>query len=182
MGNFILGSFFRRFSPTQKVRLLMFGLDSAGKTTILYRMVMKETINTIPTVGFNVDTFKYKNLEFNCWDVGGTEKAKKMLIRHYFEQTQGLIYVVDSSDRERLEESREVLHNMLWEESMQDVPVLIYANKQDRQHAMTVTQISEKLGLQNLRGRKWQIQASVASQGVGLYEGMDWMAENINTK
>ena len=71
MGNYILGAFMRRFGSTTPCRLLMLGLDAAGKTTILYKMKLNETVNTIPTIGFNVETLQYKNLEFNCWDIGG---------------------------------------------------------------------------------------------------------------
>ena len=181
MGNYILGAFFRRFSSNIPVRLLMLGLDAAGKTTILYKMKLNETVNTIPTIGFNVETLQYKNLEFNCWDIGGQTKLRS-LWQHYFENTQGLIYVVDSNDAERLEEARESLHMILQDESMRDVPVLIYANKMDLPNAMTVPQISERLGLLCLRDRKWYVQASNAQRGDGLYEGMDWMAKNVNTK
>ena len=180
MGNYILGAFFRRFRSNEQVRLLILGLDAAGKTTILYKMKLNETVNTIPTIGFNVETLQYKNLEFNCWDIGGQHKLRS-LWQHYYDNTQGLIYVVDSNDASRLEEARESLHMILQEEAMRDVPVLIYANKMDLPNAMSVPQLSERLGLLNLRC-KWQIQASNAQRGDGLYEGMDWMAKNVNTK
>ena len=153
MGNYILGAFFRRFSSNIPVRLLMLGLDAAGKTTILYKMKLNETVNTIPTIGFNVETLQYKNLEFNCWDIGGQHKLRS-LWQHYYDNTQGLIYVVDSADAERLEQARESLHMILQEEAMRDVPVLIYANKMDLPNAMSVPQLSERLGLLNLRC-KW---------------------------
>ena len=128
-------------------------LDAAGKTTILYKMKLNETVNTIPTIGFNVETLQYKNLEFNCWDIGGQHKLRS-LWQHYYDNTQGLIYVVDSADAERLEEARESLHMILQEEAMRDVPVLIYANKMDLPNALSVPQLSERLGLLNLRC-KW---------------------------
>ena len=79
MGNYILGAFMRRFAgSTTPVRLLMLGLDAAGKTTILYKMKLNETVNTIPTIGFNVETLQYKNLEFNCWDIGGQFKLRNL--------------------------------------------------------------------------------------------------------
>ena len=72
MGNYILGSLLCRAGRSATpVRVLILGLDAAGKTTILYKMTRNETVNTIPTIGFNVETLQYKNLEFNCWDVGG---------------------------------------------------------------------------------------------------------------
>ena len=103
MGNYF-ASVLNRFQSKTPCRLLMLGLDAAGKTTILYKMKLNETVNTIPTIGFNVETLQYKNLEFNCWDIGGQFKLRN-LWRHYFENTQGLIFVVDSNDAERLDET-----------------------------------------------------------------------------
>ena len=171
----------RRFGSTTPCRLLMLGLDAAGKTTILYKMKLNETVNTIPTIGFNVETLQYKNLEFNCWDIGGQTKLRG-LWQHYFENTQGLIYVVDSNDADRIAESAESLNYVLSDESMSDVPILIYANKMDLPNALTVPEITDRLGLHMLRNRKWQVQASNAARGDGLYEGMDWLAKNVNTK
>ena len=156
MGNYILGALMRRFSSATPVRLLMVGLDAAGKTTILFKMKLNETVNTIPTIGFNVETLQYKNIEFNCWDVGGQDKLRP-LWQHYFTGTQGLIYVVDSNDESRIAESAESLHSVLNDEAMRGVPVLVYANKMDLPNALTVPQISERLGLVSLRDRRWQV-------------------------
>ena len=154
MGNYIFSSFFRRFGNTKPVRLLMLGLDAAGKTTILYKMKLNETVNTIPTIGFNVETLQYKNLEFNAWDIGGQHKLRS-LWAHYFDNTDALIYVVDSNDEERIMESAESLSNILEDEQMAGVPILVYANKMDLPNSMTVPQITEKLGLMTLRNRQW---------------------------
>ena len=87
------------------VRILMVGLDAAGKTTILYKLKLGEIVTTIPTIGFNVETVEYKNISFTVWDVGGQDKIRP-LWRHYYQNTQGLIFVVDSSDRDRVDEAR----------------------------------------------------------------------------
>lgn len=108
----------------------MLGLDAAGKTTILYKMKLNEVINTIPTIGFNVETFQYKNIEFNAWDIGGQMKLRGMWC-HYFDNVDALVYVIDSSDIERLQENAETLYGLLNEETLKDATVLIYANKQD---------------------------------------------------
>merc|ERR1719508_34174 len=89
----------------------MVGLDAAGKTTILYKLKLGEIVTTIPTIGFNVETVEYKNISFTVWDVGGQDKIRP-LWRHYFQNTQGLIFVVDSNDRERIGESLGVLEVM----------------------------------------------------------------------
>ena len=73
----------------------MLGLDAAGKTTILYKLHIGEVLSTVPTLGFNVEKVQYKNVVFTVWDVGGQEKLRP-LWRHYFNNTDALIFVVDS--------------------------------------------------------------------------------------
>jgi len=90
----------------------MLGLDSAGKTTILYKLKLGQNVSTIPTVGFNVETVTFKKVKFNVWDVGGQDKIRP-LWRHYFAGTQALIFVVDSSDHERIEEARTELMRII---------------------------------------------------------------------
>lgn len=111
-----------------EMRILMVGLDAAGKTTILYKLKLGEVVTTIPTIGFNVETVEYKNISFTVWDVGGQDKIR-LLWRHYYQNTQGIIYVVDSNDRERIEDAREELHRMLAEDELKDAIVLVMANK-----------------------------------------------------
>ncbi|CAB4436522.1 unnamed protein product [Rhizophagus irregularis] len=94
------------------MRILMLGLDAAGKTTILYKLKLNQSVTTIPTVGFNVETVTYKNVKFNVWDVGGQDKIRP-LWRHYYTGTQGLIFVVDSQDKDRIDEARQELHKII---------------------------------------------------------------------
>ena len=152
------------------MRILMVGLDAADKTTILYKLKLGEVVTTIPTIGFNVETVEYKNISFTVWDVGGQDKIRP-LWRHYYQNTQGIIFVVDSNDRERIDESsgcdnsgKEALNRMLAEDE------LIFANKQDLPNPMSVNQVTERLGLNQLRNRKWYIQAACATTGDGLYD------------
>lgn len=145
------------------------GLDAAGKTTILYKLKLGEIVTTIPTIGFNVETVEYKNISFTVWDVGGQDKIRP-LWRHYFQNTQGLIFVVDSNDRDRIGEARDELHRMLNEDELRDAALLIFANKQDLPNAMTVSEISDKLNLHSVRNRQWNIQATCATNAEGLYE------------
>ncbi|KAA0201026.1 ADP-ribosylation factor [Fasciolopsis buskii] len=125
-----MGNIFGRLFGKKEIRVLMLGLDAAGKTTILYRLKLGNSVTTIPTVGFNVETVTYKNVRFNVWDVGGQEKIRP-LWRHYYTGSQGLIFVVDSSDRERIEEARQELHKIANDREMQDAVILVFANKQD---------------------------------------------------
>merc|ERR1712196_206582 len=165
----------------KEMRILMVGLDAAGKTTILYKLKLGEVVTTIPTIGFNVETVEYKNLSFTVWDVGGQDKIRP-LWRHYYQNTQGLIFVVDSNDRDRIEDAREELTKMLGEDEMRDAVLLVLANKQDLPNSMPAAEISEKMGLNNMRNRQWFIQSACATSGDGLYEGLDWMSRTLSSK
>merc|ERR1712094_168594 len=107
----------QRMLGSKEMRILMVGLDAAGKTTVLYKLKLGEVVTTIPTIGFNVETVEYKNIRFTVWDIGGQDRIRK-LWRHYYQGTQGLIFVVDSNDRDRVEDAREELNKMLGEEEM----------------------------------------------------------------
>jgi len=173
-----ISSLFNRLFGKKQVRILMVGLDAAGKTTILYKLKLGEIVTTIPTIGFNVETVEYKNICFTVWDVGGQDKIRP-LWRHYFQNTEGLIFVVDSNDRERISEAQDELMKMLNEDELRDAVLLVFANKQDLPNAMNAAELTEKLGLNSLRGRKWYIQATCATQGQGLYEGLDWLSNEL---
>ncbi|XP_077424028.1 ADP-ribosylation factor 4-like [Vanacampus margaritifer] len=177
MGLTISNLFTRLFGKTQ-MRILMVGLDAAGKTTILYKLKLGEIVTTIPTIGFNVETVEYKNITFTVWDVGGQDKIRP-LWRHYFQNTQGLIFVVDSNDRERVVEASNELSKMLGEQELQDTVLLVFANKQDLPNALPVAELTERLSLNGLRNKKWHIQAACATQGSGLYEGLDWLSAEL---
>merc|ERR1712170_115490 len=159
-------------------RILMVGLDAAGKTTILYKLKLGEIVTTIPTIGFNVETVEYKNIKFTMWDVGGQDKLRP-LWRHYFENTNGVIFVVDSNDKDRVANARDELHKMLAEDELRDAVLLVFANKQDLPNAMSTAEVTDKLGLHSMRQRNWFIQGSCATSGEGLFEGLDWMSANI---
>jgi ADP-ribosylation factor protein 1 len=159
----------------------MVGLDAAGKTTILYKLKLGEVVTTIPTIGFNVETVEYRNISFTVWDVGGQDKIRP-LWRHYYQNTQGLIFVVDSNDRARFEDAREELHRMMNEDELRDAVILVFANKQDLPDAATAAEITDKLGLHTIRGRNWYIQSTCATSGDGLYEGLDWLSRALSGK
>merc|ERR1711990_1407405 len=180
MGN-LFTNIWKRMVGTREMRILMVGLDAAGKTTILYKLKLGEVVTTIPTIGFNVETVEYKNISFNVWDIGGQDKIRK-LWRYYYANTQGLIFVIDSNDRDRIEDARQELLQMLNEDEMRDAVLLVFANKQDLPNSMTAAEITEKLGLHNMRNRKWFIQSTCATTGDGLYEGLDWMSRTLSGK
>ncbi|CAK1555640.1 ADP-ribosylation factor 2 [Aphomia sociella] len=176
-----ISSVFTRLFGKKQMRILMVGLDAAGKTTILYKLKLGEIVTTIPTIGFNVETVEYKNISFTVWDVGGQDKIRP-LWRHYYQNTQGLIFVVDSSDTKRIAEAENELANMLKEDELRDAVILVFANKQDMPNAMTAAELTNALNLNNLRNRRWYIQATCATQGQGLYEGLDWLSNELAKK
>eukprot|EP00403_Amphidinium_massartii_P010694 CAMPEP_0178430636 /NCGR_PEP_ID=MMETSP0689_2-20121128/31425_1 /TAXON_ID=160604 /ORGANISM="Amphidinium massartii, Strain CS-259" /LENGTH=229 /DNA_ID=CAMNT_0020052505 /DNA_START=62 /DNA_END=749 /DNA_ORIENTATION=+ len=139
-----------QLSSVQEARLLMVGLDAAGKTTILYRLKLDQIVTTLPTVGFNVETVEYKNLRLTVWDLGGQEKIRRKLWRQYYFGTQGVIFVVDSSDQERIEDAQEELQSMLKDDDLAEAPLLVYANKQDLPEAMDSNEVAQRLGLTEL--------------------------------
>merc|ERR1712100_669033 len=102
--------------------------------------------------------------------------------RHYYQNTQGLIFVVDSNDRDRVEDAREELTMMLNEDEMRDAVLLVFANKQDLPNSMSAAEMTEKLGLQTMRNRQWFIQSACATTGDGLYEGLDWLSRMVSSR
>lgn len=166
------------WSSSAPSRVLLLGLDNAGKTCILYKVKLNESVTTIPTIGFNCETVTpCKGVTFTVWDVGGQDKIRR-LWSYYYQNTDGLVYVVDSSDKERLEESCEELHGILNDDQMRNVPFVIIANKQDLPNALSCTEIVNRLKLNNFKN-KWFIQSSCAITGEGIYEAMKAMADLI---
>eukprot|EP01099_Mayorella_cantabrigiensis_P006455 TRINITY_DN5408_c0_g1_i1.p1 TRINITY_DN5408_c0_g1~~TRINITY_DN5408_c0_g1_i1.p1 ORF type:complete len:180 (-),score=35.53 TRINITY_DN5408_c0_g1_i1:766-1305(-) len=170
---------FNQLFYTKEVTLLMVGLDAAGKTTILYKLNPEQVVTSIPTIGFWLETLEYETLRFKVWDVGGNNM--RIFWRPYLQNTQGLIFVVDSMDRDRIDEVKEEFERILSEEELQKVPLLVFANKQDLPGVMRVAEITDKLGLHSLENRDWYIQSSCATTGEGLHEGFDWMLKVLET-
>eukprot|EP00617_Octactis_speculum_P024110 CAMPEP_0185746996 /NCGR_PEP_ID=MMETSP1174-20130828/5673_1 /TAXON_ID=35687 /ORGANISM="Dictyocha speculum, Strain CCMP1381" /LENGTH=182 /DNA_ID=CAMNT_0028421997 /DNA_START=45 /DNA_END=593 /DNA_ORIENTATION=- len=159
-------------------RILLVGLDAAGKTTILYKLKLGETVTTIPTIGFNVETVTYKKCTFTMWDIGGQDRIRP-LWRHYYNGTDAVIFVIDSNDRERVEIAAEELHKLMNEDEMKDAVLLCFANKQDLPDSMKAPEMIEKLQLRKLRHDRWYIQPASAVAAEGLYEGLDWMTNEL---
>eukprot|EP00118_Oscarella_pearsei_P025495 m.308283 g.308283 ORF g.308283 m.308283 type:complete len:182 (+) comp43689_c0_seq1:73-618(+) len=165
----------------KEYRILILGLDGAGKTTILYRLQVGEVVTTIPTIGFNVESVTYKNLKFQVWDLGGQTSIRPYW-RCYYANTDAVIYVVDSVDRERIGISKQELVAMLEEEELKKALLVVFANKQDMDGAMSAAEVSSALGLSALKSRKWQIFRTSAIRGDGLDEGMEWLVNALKTK
>ncbi|KAL7540186.1 hypothetical protein ACHAXR_009921 [Thalassiosira sp. AJA248-18] len=162
-------------------RILVLGLDNSGKTTIL-KQLGNESINEVmPTQGFNVKSLVQNSFKLNVWDIGG-QKSIRPYWRNYFDRTDALIYVIDSSDSRRMEETSLELDQLLNEEKLNGVPLLIFANKQDLLNALSADEIRDGLNLKNVRQREWTIQACSSKSGEGLEDGFQWVMTNMQNK
>eukprot|EP00931_Biecheleriopsis_adriatica_P061448 TRINITY_DN36948_c0_g1_i1.p1 TRINITY_DN36948_c0_g1~~TRINITY_DN36948_c0_g1_i1.p1 ORF type:complete len:211 (-),score=53.70 TRINITY_DN36948_c0_g1_i1:21-629(-) len=178
----VLSSMWVRLYGQQEVCIIMVGLDNAGKTTMLYRLKLGVAVRTLPTMGFNVEKLEYKNIVFTMWDLGGQTRTRQIW-QHYYQNTDALIFVVDSSDRDRIDEAQEELMKMLKREEMRDAVLLVMANKRDMPNAMNNQELAQRLGLHGLsKGREWHVQETTATTGDGLHEGLDWLAESIASR
>ncbi|OUM67383.1 hypothetical protein PIROE2DRAFT_5128 [Piromyces sp. E2] len=157
----------------KEVRILFLGLDNAGKTSILKRLADEDISEIRPTQGFNIKTVQKDGFKMNVWDIGG-QKAIRPYWRNYFESTDILVYVIDSADRIRIEETGIEFNTLLEENKLAGVPVLVFANKQDLSTALPASEIAFGLNLHAIRDRQWQIQACSAKNGDGIQEGMEW--------
>ncbi|XP_039283838.1 ADP-ribosylation factor-like protein 4C [Nilaparvata lugens] len=168
------------------LHVVMLGLDSAGKTTALYRLKFDQYLNTVPTIGFNCEkvkgtTGKAKGISFLVWDVGGQEKLRP-LWKSYTRCTDGIVFVIDSVDIERMEEAKMELQRTVRSPENAGVPILILANKQDLPGAKEPRELEKLLGLHELgggSGHVWHIQPACAITGDGLHEGMEALYEMI---
>jgi GTPase SAR1 family protein len=123
-------------------------------------------------LGFNVETASYENINFTVWDAGSQDKIRP-LWRHYFQNTQAIIYMVASNDHDRIEESREKLSRLLNEDELRDATLLVFVNKQDLPNAIPMVEITDRFGFTLMRNRTWYIQGCCTTSGDGFYEGLD---------
>ncbi|XP_048373613.1 ADP-ribosylation factor 1-like [Sphaerodactylus townsendi] len=162
-------------------RILLLGLDAAGKTTLLYRLKLNETTMTIPTIGFNVETIQpINNVTFTMWDVGGQHRIRT-LWKHYQTNTDGLVFVVDSVDSSRFAEAWSELEALLDADLLRGVPLVLLANKQDLPGALPPMQVAEEMGLRKLVGSRWHVQGCCAVSGEGIPEAMTKLSEMVRS-
>mmetsp|Transcript_44805 Transcript_44805/g.103643 ORF Transcript_44805/g.103643 Transcript_44805/m.103643 type:complete len:182 (+) Transcript_44805:87-632(+) len=165
----------------KEARILMLGLDNAGKTTILKKLSEEDITHVMPTQGFNIKSIVHEGIKLNVWDIGG-QKTIRPYWGNYFESSDALVYVIDSSDRRRLEETGTELRELLAEDKLGGIPLLVFANKQDLLQATPADEIADALQLSSIRDRTWTIQACSAKDGSGLNEGMEWLTQACNSK
>uniref|UniRef100_A0A3B4VLR1 ADP-ribosylation factor-like 5C n=1 Tax=Seriola dumerili TaxID=41447 RepID=A0A3B4VLR1_SERDU len=159
-------------------KVIILGLDNAGKTTVLYQFLTKEAVQTSPTIGSNVEEIIVRKTHFLVWDIGGQENLRATW-NSYYCNTEIVIVVVDSTDRERLTLTKEELHQMLAHEDLRSAAILILANKQDVKGSMTAAEISQFLTLNSITTHSWHVQACCALTGEGLPASLDWMRSRV---
>jgi len=163
--------------------VVMIGLDGAGKTTALYRMKLAQCVETVPTIGFNCERVrgslgKSRGLTFLVWDVGGQEKVRP-LWRSYTRGTDGIIFVLDSGDRETLEEARLELQRTMQYQDNITCPLLVLANKQDLPGALCKAEVEQALGLHQLQSELMSVEPSCSLTGEGLEQGIERLHQLI---
>lgn len=159
--------------------VLLLGLDSSGKSTLLYRLHQGVIMDTSPTIGFNVVTLVLnKRSALTVWDVGG-QKSLRSNWRHYLEGSKALVFVVDASDRNRVEEAKMALKSILSDSNVEDVPLMVLANKTDVPDSMTINEVCQQLDLENCKDRTWEIQACSGLKGLGLQQAFQSVAKLI---
>ncbi|KAL4413350.1 ADP-ribosylation factor 4 [Colletotrichum abscissum] len=166
----------------KEMRILMLGLDNAGKTTIV-KKIMGEDVNTVsPTLGFIIKTIDYDGFGLTrIGDVGG-QKTLRSYWRNYFEKTDALIWVVDATDRLRIEDCREELHGLLQEERLSGASLLVFANKTDVNGCMDEQEILQGLQLEAIRTHRWHVLRCSAMTGSNLKEGLAWVVDDAKKR
>lgn len=159
--------------------ILILGLDNAGKTAVLYALHLGEAITyTIPTIGFNVEEVDIGHVSIKMWDIGGQTKLRA-LWPHYFGQTDGVVFVVDSADIDRMETAKTELHALMSHKELTGKPFLILANKQDLPNALRKEQIVDALELASVTWLAWHVVECSAIKNDRARIGLQWLSEQI---
>ncbi|WBW72027.1 GTP-binding protein involved in beta-tubulin folding Alp41 [Schizosaccharomyces osmophilus] len=162
----------------KEARVLLLGLDNAGKTTILKRLLNENTITVSPTFGFQIRTINVEGLHLTIWDIGG-QKTLRSFWKNYFESTEAIVWVVDSLDESRLLECKHQLHELLLEEKLLNISLLILANKSDAAGSLDAKTIEQLLHLDELKSRHYCILSVSAITGDGIQEAINWLASDL---
>ena len=158
-------------------RIIILGIQNAGKTTILYRLSIGQLVKTTPTIGSNVEEISYNNVKLQAWDLGGQESSRSMW-EVYFVNTDAVIYVIDTHD-ETFDESKAQFYKLLKHDALKNAIILIYANKQDLPGAKSMAEIISIYELDSIKDHIWHIQPCSAHTGEGLITGMKWLSDQL---
>ena len=172
----------RLFRQKKQFKIAVVGLDSAGKTTMLNYLRFDKNIETLPTIGVNVEVLKRENVNLSIFDLGG-QLHFRTLWGTLMKGSSAIIFVIDSSDRERIKEAKNELWKVLLDPQYPDAPLLIVANKQDKEGAMSISDIIKACNLDNpekMGNRSWHIQPTVAITGEGVEEAIRWIVMELD--
>ena len=175
-------SFTKLFEPLSKkgqITILMVGHFDVGKTTIVYKLKLGEVLNSVPTIGFNVETVEFKNVKIMSFIV--CPNRIRVLWRHYFDGSSALIFVFDCATKDWWEESRHELLLLLDEPDLKNKPLLVLANKQDKA-LMTPKEVEDYLRLADIKDREWNCVGTIATTGDGLYEAFGWLTKKLEER
>ncbi|NXK09142.1 ARL11 protein, partial [Herpetotheres cachinnans] len=176
-GSILMGKLISKGRRKRDARVVMLGLDFAGKSTLLYKLKSGRAVETCPTVGFNVESLQTPcHVSFTLWDVGGQGSLRGSW-PDYLEDTSTLIFVLDSTDTARLPEAVAALEEALSHPSMAGIPVLLLANKQELPGALAPAELGERLRQGRLAGRRWVLRGCSAYTGQGLQEALAVLGE-----
>lgn len=166
--------------PKKEIPILLVGLDNSGTTTLLYYLKHGRMMSTSPTIGFNVETIVRHGLLLTMWDVGGQDKIRP-LWNHYFDQSKGVIFVIDSEDEDRFEKARQELEALRNQKELQQCVWLVMINKQDRPQSYKASHVGQKLQCSQLFGHnaKFYLQGTSAVTGEGIEEGLKWFCQEL---
>lgn len=182
MGNWITGVWDRLFGEKREFKLCIVGLDAAGKTTILNRMRFDEVMQTAPTIGVNTEDIQVRNVNIKVFDLAGQEKMRNVW-KYYYSSIEGIIFVIDSTRADRIQEAKDELLSVLANEEAKHIPCLVFANKQDLPGAVRSSEVIEMLGIADYVNKKpvsiVRVQESSATLDQGLFEGFEWMVDKI---
>jgi small GTP-binding protein len=163
----------------QETSVIILGLDNAGKTATLYALQLEEPMPyTVPTIGFNVEAVRVGNLDIKMWDVGGQDSLRD-LWPHYFEQSDGVAFVVDAADRDRFEQVRTEIHAIVSHKDLVGKPLLVLANKQDLPRAASKGELIDILNLNNIKSSQWYIVECCAIQNDRAKVGFQWLGNQL---
>ena len=176
---FILSKIIEFFSKSRNnFKIIILGIQNAGKTTILYQLSLGQLVKTTPTIGSNVEELTYNNVKFQAWDLGGQESTRSVWDVYYM-NTDAVVYVIDSSDDEYLEESKSQFHKLIAHPTLKNATILIFANKQDLQGAKDMNKLIQEYEFFKIKEHIWHIQACSALKGEGLVTGIKWLSEQL---
>ncbi|XP_035798641.2 ADP-ribosylation factor-like protein 13B isoform X1 [Amphiprion ocellaris] len=173
--------------PARKVTLVMVGLDNAGKTATVRGIQGENPQDVAPTVGFSKVDLKQGKFEVTIFDLGGGKRIRGIW-KNYYSESHGVVFVVDSSDVQRIQETRETMAEVLQHPRIAGKPVLVLANKQDQEGALAEADIIENLSLEKLVNENkclCQIEPCSAVIGYGkkvdksIKKGLNWLLSNI---